>query len=62
MIKELSEEAQFIITTFRPELLASADNYLGVIFGERKISTIQQITQDTAYTFVEAAEGGAGAR
>uniref|UniRef100_A0A1I8GF27 SMC_N domain-containing protein n=1 Tax=Macrostomum lignano TaxID=282301 RepID=A0A1I8GF27_9PLAT len=32
MIKELSQEAQFISTTFRPELLDSADKFYGVKF------------------------------
>lgn len=49
MIRELSDSAQFIITTFRPELLGSADNYLGVVFDSRKISSIKQITQENAY-------------
>lgn len=32
MIHELSQEAQFITTTFRPELLANADKFYGVKF------------------------------
>lgn len=56
MIKELSEDGQFIITTFRPELLSHADNFLGVIFDARKVSTIKQITQEECYSFVEANE------
>jgi len=32
MIHELSDNAQFITTTFRPELLESAENYYGVCF------------------------------
>jgi structural maintenance of chromosome 3 (chondroitin sulfate proteoglycan 6) len=32
MIHELSDNAQFITTTFRPELLESAENYYGVRF------------------------------
>jgi structural maintenance of chromosome 3 (chondroitin sulfate proteoglycan 6) len=59
MIKELSEDAQFIITTFRPELLQHADNFLGVVFDARKISSIKSITADDATAFVEAAEGPA---
>lgn len=53
MIKELSQDAQFIITTFRPELLAHADQFLGVIFDARKVSTVKQISQDDCMTFVE---------
>jgi structural maintenance of chromosome 3 (chondroitin sulfate proteoglycan 6) len=61
MIKELSEDAQFIITTFRPELLQHADNFLGVVFDARKISSIKSITVDDAVAFVEANEGPAKA-
>jgi len=61
MIRELSSEAQFIITTFRPELLAHADSYLGVLFDNRKISSIKKITREDAYTFVEANENAAAA-
>lgn len=57
MVRELSEDAQFIITTFRPELVGTADNFLGVVFDNRKVSSIKSITQDDAYDFVEAAEG-----
>ncbi|KAI0028167.1 RecF/RecN/SMC, partial [Vararia minispora EC-137] len=32
MIHELSESAQFITTTFRPEMLVHADKFYGVLF------------------------------
>lgn len=32
MIHELAQEAQFITTTFRPELLEHADKFYGVKF------------------------------
>ena len=32
MILELAKDAQFITTTFRPELLESADKFYGVKF------------------------------
>ena len=32
MLSELSENAQFITTTFRPELLEAADKFYGVIY------------------------------
>ena len=35
MIHELSREAQFIVTTFRPELLEKADRFYGVKFRNR---------------------------
>lgn len=57
MIRELSDDAQFIITTFRPELLTTADAYFGVVFDARKISSIKTITMDDAYEFVESNEG-----
>ena len=43
MVKELSANAQFIITTFRSELLAEADKFYGVTF-TKKVSKIQCIT------------------
>lgn len=54
MIKELSEDAQFIITTFRAELLAHADQFFGVIFDARKVSTVKSITREDCEMFVEA--------
>lgn len=38
MIHELSQNAQFITTTFRPELLDSAEKYYGVRF-RNKVSS-----------------------
>lgn len=55
MIRSLSDSAQFIITTFRPEMLASADTFFGVMFDNRKVSTIQRINRDNAFEFVESA-------
>jgi structural maintenance of chromosome 3 (chondroitin sulfate proteoglycan 6) len=56
MIRSLSESAQFIITTFRPELVSHAESHWGVIFDARKVSTIKSITDDDAHTFVESNE------
>lgn len=39
MIHELAENAQFITTTFRPELLESAEKYYGVKF-RNKVSVV----------------------
>ncbi|PWN42705.1 putative SMC3 [Ceraceosorus guamensis] len=58
MISELSESAQFITTTFRPEMVAVADKHYGVLFNQQKISSIRSISQDEAATFVEAAAEG----
>uniref|UniRef100_A0A1I8GD47 SMC hinge domain-containing protein n=1 Tax=Macrostomum lignano TaxID=282301 RepID=A0A1I8GD47_9PLAT len=52
MIKELSQEAQFISTTFRPELLDSADKFYGVKF-RNKVSHIECVTKEEALDFVE---------
>ncbi|KAJ3065903.1 Structural maintenance of chromosomes protein 3 [Podochytrium sp. JEL0797] len=52
MVHELSEHAQFITTTFRPELLVNADKFYGVTF-TNKVSRIQCITKEDAQTFVE---------
>lgn len=56
MIGELGKEAQMICTTFRPEMLEHADLFLGVIFNNRKISTIQGIEKTHAKQFVESNE------
>lgn len=40
MIMELAEHAQFITTTFRPELLESADKFYGVKFRNKVNSVI----------------------
>jgi structural maintenance of chromosome 3 (chondroitin sulfate proteoglycan 6) len=52
MIHELSSKAQFITTTFRPELLVHADKFYGVTFNN-KVSQIQMITAEEARQFVE---------
>ena len=52
MIKTLSKNAQFITTTFRPELLVNADKFYGVTF-VGKVSKIQSISKEDANTFVE---------
>jgi len=52
MLSELSENAQFITTTFRPELLEAADKFYGVIY-RNKMSLVKTITKDMAKEFVE---------
>ncbi|KAL3314761.1 Structural maintenance of chromosomes protein 3 [Cichlidogyrus casuarinus] len=52
MIKELKTEAQFITTTFRPELLESAEKYYGVKF-RNKVSHIECVSKAEALDFVE---------
>jgi len=51
MIHELSDNAQFITTTFRPELLESADKFYGVTF-KNKVSHINLITKEEAKDFI----------
>lgn len=53
MIQVLAKNAQFICTTFRPEMLQVANTFYGVSFSN-KVSTILEIQQDDALSFVEA--------
>lgn len=52
MIHNLADNAQFITTTFRPELLESAENFYGVQF-KNKVSHVLSITKEKAKDFVE---------
>ena len=52
MIHEFSAGAQFITTTFRPEMLAHADKFYGVTFAD-KISRVDPITKEEALEFIE---------
>lgn len=53
MIHELSETAQFITTTFRPEMLVTADKFYGVLFDNQKVSSIRTIRREEAQEFVD---------
>ena len=53
MIKNLAGTAQFIATTFRPEMLETADKFYGVLFDNQKVSSIRTISRDEAREFVE---------
>ncbi|KAL4070010.1 RecF/RecN/SMC [Scleroderma yunnanense] len=53
MIKSLSHSAQFITTTFRPEMLVTADKFYGVLFNNQKVSTIRGIKREEAMEFVD---------
>lgn len=61
MIRELAETAQFITTTFRPEMVQVARKHYGVLFDNQKVSTIRSITREEAHEFVEAASTDTGA-
>lgn len=52
MIHELSAEAQFITTTFRPELLEHAHKFYGVKF-RNKVSHVECVMREEARDFVE---------
>ncbi|XP_023021043.1 structural maintenance of chromosomes 3 [Leptinotarsa decemlineata] len=52
MIHELSGEAQFITTTFRPELLEHANKFYGVKF-RNKVSHVECVSREVARDFVE---------
>ncbi|CAI9732558.1 maintenance of chromosomes 3-like [Octopus vulgaris] len=52
MIHELSSNAQFITTTFRPELLEHSDKFYGVKF-RNKVSHVDCVTREEAHNFVE---------
>lgn len=51
MIHKMSENAQFITTTFRSELLTNADKFYGVTF-QGKVSRINSTTKESALGFV----------
>ncbi|CAG7849952.1 Structural maintenance of chromosomes protein 3 AltName: Full=Cohesin complex Psm3 subunit [Serendipita indica DSM 11827] len=53
MIHELSSTAQFITTTFRPEMLQRADKFFGVMFDNQKVSSISTIGREDAVEFIE---------
>ncbi|KNE56016.1 hypothetical protein AMAG_01859 [Allomyces macrogynus ATCC 38327] len=52
LLHRLSDHAQFITTTFRPELLVHADKFYGVTF-HNKASKIQAIAKEEAVGFIE---------
>ncbi|CAF3556883.1 unnamed protein product [Rotaria sp. Silwood1] len=52
MINELSQKAQFIITTFGPDLLKYGDKFYGITY-RNKVSQIRSVTQEEALEFVE---------
>ncbi|GBG27764.1 Structural maintenance of chromosomes protein 3 [Hondaea fermentalgiana] len=52
MIKRQAEHAQFIVTTFRPELVRVTDRCFGIQF-QNKVSSIVPLSSDEALEFVE---------
>ncbi|KAJ7285644.1 structural maintenance of chromosome protein 3 [Mycena rebaudengoi] len=53
MIQSLASTAQFITTTFRPEMLVTADKFYGVLFNSQKVSSIRAIKREEAMEFVD---------
>ena len=53
LIKELSKDNQFIISTFKPELIDVADNIYMVKFAN-KTSNILKIDKDEALKFIQS--------
>jgi structural maintenance of chromosome 3 (chondroitin sulfate proteoglycan 6) len=53
MIKKQSEKAQFITTTFRPELVTAAKKHYGITF-KNKVSTIKAIKKSKALEIIRA--------
>jgi chromosome segregation ATPase len=56
MIRGLSDTAQFIITTHRPELAAQADHFYGVVAGADKVSKIMTVEKDTVWQFLDSGD------
>lgn len=52
LLASMEGQAQFLLTTFRPELLDAAQSFWGVSFGGR-VSRVEQITREQALQFVE---------
>ncbi|CAF4418781.1 unnamed protein product, partial [Didymodactylos carnosus] len=52
LINELSQKAQFIITTFGPDLLKYGDKFYGITY-RNKVSHIRSVSRDEALEFVE---------
>lgn len=52
LVHELSKDAQFICTTFRPEMVDIADKFFGVMF-INKVSSVVEITKEEALGFVD---------
>eukprot|EP00040_Diaphanoeca_grandis_P033645 m.206425 g.206425 ORF g.206425 m.206425 type:complete len:1211 (+) comp32953_c0_seq2:153-3785(+) len=57
MIHRLCDQAQFIVTTFRPEMLQKADKFYGVKF-HNKVSRIDCVTKDQAMQFIDDEAAG----
>jgi structural maintenance of chromosome 3 (chondroitin sulfate proteoglycan 6) len=54
--KQAGNKAQFITTTFRPEFVNAGDKWFGVTH-RNKVSSVQEVTQEVARTFINKDEG-----
>eukprot|EP00116_Pleurobrachia_bachei_P007669 sb/3467931/ len=52
LISKQSDACQFITTTFRPELVQTANKHYGVIY-RNKVSHVKQVSQEEALDFIE---------
>lgn len=55
MIKKQSQSTQFIIATFKKELLDIGDEFFGISY-ENKVSTIRPIDKEKAKSILEETE------
>jgi len=55
MLAKQSAEAQFLCTTFHPEMLSAADKFFGVVF-KNKASFVSVITEDQAHELIRVVE------
>lgn len=55
MLAQQSAEAQFLCTTFHPEMLSAADKFFGVVF-KNKASFVSVITEDQAHELIRVVE------
>ncbi|KTW28404.1 hypothetical protein T552_01666 [Pneumocystis carinii B80] len=53
MLHEMSDNGQFICTTFRPEMIQTGDKFYGIVF-KNKVSSIQSIEREEALAFVKS--------
>lgn len=57
--RQAGSNAQFITTTFRPEFVNTGDKWFGVTH-RNKVSTVQEVTQEVARTFINKDETRGG--
>lgn len=58
MIHQQSDNTQFITTTFRPEMLATADRFIGVTYSH-SVSRVAPIEASDAHHIIQQVENPA---